>query len=169
MDVKKIDSWLARGTKWVKEGQTLALEALAHLDKTGDIGPANRMVAGMPKGTKRNALAEWFLAFGRLSLNDNKAESKTKPFVYAKDKHTDVAGGTKKPWYDFQPEAPIVDVFDVQKAVEQALKSIAAKAAKAVTATNVDMLDKLREVAGMVAETHGGEEEEADPLAGAAP
>lgn len=166
MDIKKIENWLTRGTKWVKEGQTLALEALEHLDKTGDIGCANRMVAGMPKGTKRNALAEWFLAFGKLKLNEDKTTSKDKPFVHAKDKTTNVAEGTKKPWYEFQPEPPIVEVFDAQAVMLAALNNARTKAGKAKEVLNLSVLDKVAELLGLPAAEGGPVQapEEADPL-----
>ncbi len=140
---KTIDNWAARGLKWVKDGQALALLVLERVEMHGDIGPANRMLNGMPKGTKRNALAEWFVSFGKLTANEDKASMKDKPLIFDRAKATNMTEAQKKPWYEFQPEPPIVEVFDAQAAMIAALKSIRTKAGKANEALNLDVLDKV--------------------------
>lgn len=137
------DSWGKRGKKWVQEGQTLGLTALALLEASGDIGPVNRLFCAMPKGSKSAAMAEWILAFGRVRANED-TKDKAKPFVYAKDKVNDIEGATKKPWFDFRPEPTPLELFDVQAAV----RAIIAKAAKATNVEHGDMLEKLAALVG---------------------
>lgn len=140
---KAIDAWGKRGKKWLVEGQHLAMSALSILAEHGDIMPANRLYLAMPKGSKTGAMAEWLLAFGALRPNDDAANAKTKPFLYEKGKATDLAGGAKKPWFEFQPEPAIVEVFDAQAATIKALQSIIKQAAKAQTVTHSEVLERL--------------------------
>ena len=146
MDTKelkdKVDNWVARGKKWTVEGQTLGLAILGHIEQHGDVTIANRLLTGMPKGTKRNAMAEWLLAFGKLQLNDNKAAAATSPLAYAKDKITNIAGAAQKPWFDFQPEKEIAEMFDIQKAVTGLLQ----RAEKAASVNDTGLLAALQQL-----------------------
>lgn len=141
--MKSIDAWGKRGKKWLVEGQHLAMSALSILAETGDIMPANRLYLAMPKGSKTGAMAEWLLAFGSLQPNTDSQNAKTKPFLHAKDKACDLVGGAKKPWYEFQPEPTIVDVFDAQAETLKALKGILAKASKAQSVSHGEVLERL--------------------------
>lgn len=147
MDTKelkdKVDNWVARGKKWTLEGQTLGLAILAHIEQHGDTTIANRLLTGMPKGTKRNAMAEWLMAFGKLQINDDKASASTSPLKFAKDKVTNIAGAAAKPWFDFQPEKDIAEVFDIQKAVQAILQ----RAGKAESVNDPALLQSLQQLA----------------------
>jgi hypothetical protein len=130
-----IDAWTAKGKQWAEEGHTLALSILAHHTETGDIGPVNRLLTTMPKGTKRNAMAEWFLAFGKLSVTDDKS----RPMKHDKTKEAKLEDAKATPWYEFQPEKEIVEVFDLQAA----LKSLLARAGKATKVSDPELFKAL--------------------------
>jgi hypothetical protein len=162
---KAIDAWGKRGQKWAKDGHELAMSALSRLAEHGDIGPVNRLYLAMPKGTKSSAMGEWILAFGRVNANDGE-NAKTSPFVYAKEKQTDMVAAAKKPWFEFKPEPELIECFDVQAAVLAAIKSIQSKAAKATTSTNMEVLAKLEALVGEIVPAEAEDEAgQADPLA----
>jgi hypothetical protein len=144
-----IDKFAKVGRTWADQGHKLAVCTLEHLETShGDIGPVNRLYLAMPAGSKSSALTAWFLAFGAVVANADKETSKEKPFVFAKDKKTDVAGGRAAPWYTFKPE-PTPDMeFDVQKA----LAAVLSKASK-VTANGGKIIggDLLREIEAIAA------------------
>ena len=147
---KAIDAWTARGTKWVKDGQLLALSALQRLHDHGDIGPANRLQATMPKGTKSGSMAAYLLAFGALSANvgQDKAE---KPFLFDKaraDKQggvkADMAGAMACAWETCgKAEQAPDEVFDVAKALD-ALLARAMKAAQVSSPETIQAVKDLR-------------------------
>lgn len=154
---KAITAWGKAGQKWAQQGHVLAMSALAHHAKHGDITLVNRVYTAMPKGTKSSAMAEWILAFGALKPNEDKEAAKTSPFVHDKTKACDLAGAAQTPWTEFKPEPTVLELFDVQKAVHAILN----KAAKAASVSDSDMLGKLRALVGGEASEAMPEGEEA--------
>lgn len=136
--MKAIDAWGKRGATWAKEGHKLALQALVHLNNTGDIGPCNRLYVAMPKGSKSSAMAAWLMSFAALQPNPD-ATDKAKPFVYTKDKKCDPEGGAKTPWFEFRPEPTPLEMFDVVPALEAVL----AKAKKAATVGHAELIEGI--------------------------
>jgi len=117
---KKIDAWGARGKKWAEEGHTIAMSALTMFSKHNDIGPVNRVLTAMPKGTKVTGMVSWFLTHGALRQNDGD-NAKEQPLVYTKDKVTNLEAAAQDPWYNHKPESATDQVFDLQKALERIL------------------------------------------------
>lgn len=145
---KAIDTFAKAGKKWADQGHQLACGTLDHLVKShGDIGPVNRLYLAMPAGSKSSALVSWFLAYGALVANEDKDTKKEKPFVFAKDKATDVAGGRADPWYNHKPEPAPDDVFDVQKALAAILSKAKRVTAKGGTITGGDLLKEIEAIA----------------------
>lgn len=128
---KAIDVWGRGLSKAMNEGQKLALSALAHLEKCGDIGPANRLLLAMPKGTKTSSMAGYLLAFGALKANDGE-DKKEKPFLYDKTKTTRLEAAYEQHWTEFGKEPAVDEVFDLQKALAALLR----KANKAAAVTH---------------------------------
>lgn len=124
--VKAIDSIANRGKKLDADIQLAGLSVLDHIQQHGDVTLANRLFLALPKGARKLAMAEWFLAFGKLSANLDKATAKDLPFVYAKDKTTNLEGAIELPWYECKPEKAVADAFDVQAEVAKLLKRVAA-------------------------------------------
>lgn len=140
---KAIDAWGKRGKKWLTDGHHLAMSALSILAEHGDIMPANRLYLAMPKGSKTGAMAEWLMAFGALVPNEDATSAKTKPFLFAKEKKCDLVAGGKKPWYEFQPEKTVLELFDYQAATIEALKRILKTAAGATNTQNTEVREKI--------------------------
>lgn len=122
LDATGIDTMIVsitkRGKKLDGDIQLCALSCLAHIEAHGDVRLFNRLYLAMPKGSRLEALTQWALAHGKVKANegDNK---KANPFVFDKDRKTDMANATKKPWYTFaKPKAPD-EVFDYIKALQK--------------------------------------------------
>lgn len=149
---KAIASITNRGKKLDADIQHAGLSVLNHIELHGDVTLACELFNGMPKGSRRNALAEWFLAFGKLELNtgENKKEL---PFSYSKEKVTKLDEAAATEWFMFKPEAPVDEVFDFQ-AMLQALLSKAEKADKA--GKKIEGVDVMKRVVEAI---------KADPLA----
>ena len=143
LDAKAIDlsikSIQSRGQKLDKDIQITAASCLNHIELHGDVTLFNRLFLAMPKGSRKTALTQWGIAFGKLSANagDNKKEA---PFLYDKSKDTNLAEALANPWYDFAPEKAPDEVFDVIKA----LHGLLTKAGKANSVKGADLLEKLR-------------------------
>jgi len=157
-------NWGTRGTKWVKDGQTYALEVLGHVDKHGDSTVADSLVAAMPKGTKRNGMIEFMLAFGKLIVHPGADAKQGKFFAFSKEKSTDLAAAAKKPWYDFQPDTPPIEVFDAQAATISALLKIVSTAGKAKSVEHGDALAKVLALLAELAPDAAPAAGDADPI-----
>ena len=131
---KAIASIANRGKKLDADIQAAGLSIVHHADSHGDSTLADKLVHALPKGSRKLALVEWMLAFGKLRLLD-----KANPddgvriatgafFAYDKTKRTDLESAAQKPWFDFKPEAPVLTAFDAQAAVQGVL----AKLSKAI-------------------------------------
>lgn len=139
---KAIDSIATRGKKLDADVQLAGLSALNHLDKHGDTAFVNRLYLALAKGARRRALAEWFMAYGKVSPNANNETKKEQPFAYDKSKVTDLEGASIDPWYDFAPEPTVEAMFDLRKALHQMLN----RASKAADVNDPELLGRLREL-----------------------
>lgn len=119
--VKRIDHVNGAANKLQAEYQEVGVLCLQHLKAHGDVGPINRLVVGMPKGTRRLAMATWAVAWGALVPNQDQGTRDTMPLRYTKEKETDPEGAEKEMWYEAAPERQITDVFDLQVAVKALL------------------------------------------------
>lgn len=104
--------------------QITGTQCLMHLAKCNDIGPANRLVMGMPVGARKNAIVGWLLSHGALVLNPEPLDRKERLFLYDKSKKTDADAAWAEPWTDHQPERAAIDVFDLSKALGAILRRI---------------------------------------------
>lgn len=138
---KAIDSIAKTGKKLYGNIQAAAVGCINHIDQCGDVRLFNHLFLAMPKGAPKGALRQWALAFGKIEANtgDNKKEA---PFIYAKDKTTDLAGAIGNPWHGFAPEKAPAEMYDVRKALTALLN----RAGKANTVNDADLLAKLRQL-----------------------
>lgn len=125
--VKLIEGIASRGKRLDSDIHLAGLSCLAHLDKHGDIGQVNRLYLALGKGARKAALTSWFLAYGSVVANDDKATKTEAPFKFTKEKATNVEGAMADPWYDHKPDQAPDEVFDLMKAVEQIIKKAAGK------------------------------------------
>ncbi len=144
-----IDKFAKQGKTWADQGHKLAVASLDHLAKShGDIGPINRLYLAMPAGSKSTALVSWLLTYGAVVANEDKDTKKDKPFVFAKDKSTNLAGGAADPWYNHKPEPAPDMVFDVQVALAAILKKAKAMRERGGEVKNNDLLLEIEAIAG---------------------
>lgn len=127
---KAIASIANRGAKLDHDIQVAAVSVLANAEH-GNPVLADRLVQAMPKGSRRNALVQYLLTFGRLEVvGKDVAKATGRVFQFAKDKKYDPEGAMATMWYDFKKEADIQTVFAVDKGVQALLDKLTkAKAA----------------------------------------
>lgn len=146
---KEIDKIKKDGSSLDSRIQRASVGVLSHFAEHKDTGLINRLYDALPKGARKAAWVSWILAYAAVVANTDKATKEEKPFLYAKDKTTNVEGGAADPWYNHKPEKAPDEVFDLQKAV----KAILAKAgrAKELKNGNADALKALAAIVGIPA------------------
>lgn len=120
---KAIDSIAGRMKKLETEIHTVAVSCLDHAAKHGDVTLMQRLVAGLGRSQRKNALLQWCLDFGPFAMADGNKE-----LVYAKRAHVDVDKAMAKPFWDHVQEAKFVP-FDMAAELDRLLS----KAKKAAT------------------------------------
>ena len=124
-DIKSLDAAIksvaTRGQKLDLDIQKIGISALHHLETNGDIGAVNRLYLALGKGHRKGALVQWLLAYGKCVANVAE-DKKDKPFVYAKDRVTNLEEAVANPWYDFKQEVSPDMEFDVQAALIAIIK-----------------------------------------------
>lgn len=112
------------GEMWQQAVQEVQISVLNHIEQHGDISLFVNLFNALPKGARRNALAEHAVKYGKLDINlseDPKAR-KAKPFLYNRDKATDLKGATDEPWFEMSPEKPVDQAFDFKAQLLALLK-----------------------------------------------
>ena len=113
-----IKSIAKRGKAFDKDVHVAAVSTLVHADKHGDITLAQKLVDALPASQRKNALRDWFLAYGKFSY-----DMQNKAFTYKKDAVTQLETAINTPFWEFKPEAAYVP-FDAVKFIEQAVKRV---------------------------------------------
>lgn len=101
--------------------QDTAVLILIHAAQYGDYSRADALVHAMGEGMKQNALVEWFVSFGGLTVGER--DDGTKGFTGWSGKahikkHLDDAKA--KPWYEFKKEKPF-EGFELEAAIQQVI------------------------------------------------
>lgn len=104
--------------------QEVGLSVLHHVCENREASLAIKLLNAMPKGGRRNALIEWFIQFGMIAVNMDKATAKERPLVFDRDRVTNLEGAAAKPWYTCRPERPAAEVFDVEAQLRQLMKRL---------------------------------------------
>lgn len=115
---KAIASIQKRGVTLQNDIHKTALSCLKHVEMHGDITLANRLLDAMPGMGRKNALADWFVAFGKFTASE---DEKNGLLAYSSDKETMLSEATATPFWEFKPEPKWVP-FDFDKAVTAVLK-----------------------------------------------
>lgn len=152
---KAIDSVNAAASAIMNTYQEVGVQTLMHLKAHGDIGPVNRLMVGMPKGARRQAMGSWLLAYGALSINLNRDTAKLAPLSFDKTKKTDPEAALADAWFTHLPEKELSDIFDLQKAIHGLLVRAKGKTLVLHGKTmSVDhAVDTLKTLAAMAGET----------------
>lgn len=144
---KAIDSVINRGKKLDDSIQLLGLSLLGHTEEHGDITLMNRLLVSFPKGSRRNAFAEWALKFGKFQLNTG-ADKKDVPFHFARDRVTDMLGAEGVMWTEFKPEQDLDKVFDFGALLQALIKKADQATAKDPSKVkNSELIQLARELA----------------------
>jgi hypothetical protein len=142
---KAIDSISNRGKRLDHDIQVAGLSCLAHIEQHGDVTLFNRLFHALPKGARRNALAAWGCAFGKLQLNHDKATKGEKPFLFNRDANTDMAGAEEQQWYTFKPEKAPSEEFDFGSALALLCQKAARAQQSGKTIKGIELLEQLPE------------------------
>lgn len=125
-----------------------AIDVVAHMAVHSDVTLVNRLYTSLGKGHRASAMAEWIL--GCMAVVANTAPNKKDvPFIFSKEKTTNMEVALAKPWYDMKKDPTPDMMFDFQKAVKQLL----AKAGNAgvVLGTTPEALTALAVAGGFTA------------------
>lgn len=137
---KAIVSIASRGKTLERDIHKAAVSCLNHADLHGDITLANKLVEAVPTMSRKNALRDWFMAFGKFGY-----DAQNKALSYAKGGVTLLDDAIETPFWAFKPEAEYVP-FDITKAVTQLIQR-AEKAVERGDKVPAAKLDQLRKIA----------------------
>lgn len=179
-DVSKMDTAIksikARGHKLDADIHLVALSAVAHFAKCGDVGVMNRLYLALPKGARHVAMTSWLTQFGGVMANTAEGKEST-PFIKDKNKVVDMEGGEDTPWFECKPSASPDEVVDFYSLV---MRVITKKTKQGQEVKNAALLARLAPILAQYKEEidanadsdavdETAEETTAeDPLAGAA-
>lgn len=135
-----IKSIQTRGKSMDRDIHIAACSILNHVEKHGDYTKAIKLVNAMGQSARKNALKDWFLAFGKLSWN-----AETKDFTFNKNAVTMLSEAIAMPFWDFKPE-PEYKPFDFNASVQ----AILSKATKAVERGDIVPQDKIEALRKLV-------------------
>lgn len=121
---KMIASIGKRGKALDKDVHIAAVSCLVHADKHGDITLANKLIEALPASQRKNALRDWFLAFGKFNY-----DTQNKVFTFNKLATTQTETAINTPFWEFKPEATYVP-FNAVTFLQQAIKRVENAAAK---------------------------------------
>ncbi len=109
------------GKKLDNDIQMACMSIANHIELHGDVTLADKLFHAMPKGSRRNAMADWMVLHGKVMLNlaDNKD---TVIFLFDKKATTKLDDGAAMPWWECKPEKPVTFSLDMDKLIEQAIK-----------------------------------------------
>lgn len=142
---KAIDSIARRGKKLDADIQHAGLSCLNHNQEHGDVTLLCNLFNAMPKGSRRNALAEWALKFGKVKLNEDKSTAKELPFLFDKEGSTDLSGAAESPWYDCKPEKPLLEEFDFVSQYNALIKKATAAGQAGIPIKGAELMQRLQE------------------------
>jgi hypothetical protein len=121
---KAIASLAKRGKAFDKDVHIAAMSCLIHADKHGDITLANKLIDALPASQRKNALRDWFLAFGKFNY-----DQQNKTFTFNGAVQTQEAEAMSTPFWEFKPEAAYVP-FNAIAFLNSAIKRVENAAAK---------------------------------------
>lgn len=130
--------------------QVAGLSILDHIQKHGDITQFEALWAAMPQGARKNALAEWAFKFGKLSANTDANTKSEKPFLFDREKKTDLFGAEDQPWFMFKPEKPVNEEFDFAKMMAMMMAKADKAEAAGLPIVGADKLKAVRDALAAV-------------------
>lgn len=113
-----ITSIAKRGKAFDKDVHIAAVSTLMHADQHGDITLAQKLVDALPASQRKNALRDWFLAFGKFGY-----DQQNKTFTYNGEATTKTQEAMEKPFWAFKPEPAYVP-FNASDFINNAIKRV---------------------------------------------
>lgn len=134
--------------------QVAGMSILNHIELHGDITVFEALWAAMPKGSRKKALADWAVKYGKLVMNlDEKGKIiADKPFLHDKIGRTDLLGADGEPWFECAPEKVEDTELDFTKLLGMLLAKADKAAQKGIEIKGAEVLAKVREAAKPILE-----------------
>jgi hypothetical protein len=95
---------------------TVAVSILVHVEKHREVSLANKLIEAVPNLARKNALRDWFIAFGKMTY-----DKETQVMVFSKTATTNDKDATQNPFWTFKPESEYVP-FDLIAATNNLIK-----------------------------------------------
>jgi hypothetical protein len=105
-----------RATALQNEAHVLCCSVLAHVGKHSDIRLVGALLSAMPDMARRNAIRDWFVAFGPVTFENDAP-------VFVKGGKTLLGDAMAKPFWSFSPEKPY-EAMDVAKVLSSLVKKL---------------------------------------------
>lgn len=139
---KLIVSVTTRGKKLENDLHVAAVSTLHHAGQHGDITLANRLLEGLPASTRKNALREWYLSFGKFKWNEEE-----KALAYDKTKQSLLDDAIATPFWEFKPE-PAFKPLDIAGSLMSFLNRVDSATAKGqeLSAEELAVVKAVREM-----------------------
>ena len=125
---KAIESIAKRGLKLDNDIHVAGVSVLEHVALHGDTTLLDKLVAAMPKGSRKSMFCEWACHFGCVRMLDRSDEAdkaaieQGRLFKKDKTKQHDLEGMIAMAWYNFKPEPDLLDTFDAAKMVASMMR-----------------------------------------------
>lgn len=126
--------------------QSVGLDVLAHVEAHGEVSLAIKLLRALPKGARAKALADWFMRFGKISVNTDRKAAKSLPLLYCKTGSTNLEGAAATPWYKCKQDKPLAEEFDFAGRLAALIKAAQAAQAKGLPVRGADQLLALQTV-----------------------
>lgn len=127
---KMIVSIKGRGAKLDNDIHSTAMACMFHADTHGDVTLMCRLLLALPKSTRRNALAQWAVKFGKFTPNEDVNTMKERPLDFDKSAKTDFDGAQAMPFWDFKNVKEGTTEWLFSNFIEGVMKSLANHAAQ---------------------------------------
>lgn len=132
--IKAIDKLAKCGQAFQKLAQDTAVSVAVHFAEHKDTGLVNRLYLAMPKGSNKEAMARWIMAFLAVVPNTDAKTKADQPFLFDRQGLTDAKLARETMWYDLKVAKSPDAIFDFSKAVMHLVR----KASKATETKGFD-------------------------------
>jgi hypothetical protein len=131
--------------------QVAGMSVLNHIDLHGDITLFEALWAAMPKGSRKKALGDWAVKYGKVVMHlDEKGKIVAeKPFLFNKLGRTNLLGAEGEPWFDCAPEKLEDTELDFTKLLGMLLAKADKASQKGIDIKGAELLKKVREAAAV--------------------
>jgi hypothetical protein len=132
--------------------QVAGMSVLNHIELHGDITLFEALWAGMAKGSRKKALGDWAVKYGKLVMHlDEKGKIMAdKPFLYNKLGNTNLLGAEAEPWYNCAPEKLEDTELDFTKLLGMLIAKADKAAQKGIEIKGAELLATVRKSASAV-------------------